>query len=98
MKLYGTSDLVTNYRGHQFKRLHKEVKIAINTLKIVNNHPHNFHPHHLLQHGDRIFPFFDFENVKFVKNRIKKTAKTRMGNIEAKVKEFVSSKRKSLDE
>ena len=35
--------------------------------------------------------------MKFVKDRIKVIAKTKMDNIEAKIKEAVSAKRKSLD-
>ena len=81
MNSYGTSDIVTNYWGHQLKRLHEEGNIVINTLKMAKNHLRYVNRHHLLRHGDRIFPYFDFDNVKFVKDRIKRIAKTKMDNI-----------------
>ena len=64
---------------------------------MADNHIFYVPCHHILRHGDRNFPYSDFENMRFVKDRIKVIAKTKMDNIEAKIKEAVSAKRKSLD-
>ena len=93
----GKSDLLKNHWGDHFKRLHEEGKISINTFNISNNHLHILHHHHLHRHGDKIFPYFDIENMKFVKDRIKGIAKTKMNKIEAKTKEVMAAERKILD-
>ena len=60
------------------------------------NHLRILHRHHLHWHGDKIFPYFDFENMKFVKDRIKGITKTMMDKIKAKTKEAMAAKIKSL--
>ena len=97
MNSYGTSGVLTIHWGNHFKRIHEEGKIANNTLKMADNHLLYIHSHYLLWHGDRIFPYFDFDNMNFVKDRIEGIAKTKMYKVEAKMKEFMSAKRNSLD-
>ena len=43
------------------------------------------------------FPYFDYDNMKFVKNRMKGIAKTYMEKIEAKIKEVMAAGRTSLN-
>ena len=63
---------------------------------MADNHLRNFHRHHLHRHGDKIFLYFDSENMQFVKDRIKGIAKTEMYKIESKIKEDMDAKRMSL--
>ena len=62
-----------------------------------DNHICIIHPHHIHRHGGKLFPCFDFENMNFVKNRIKGIAKTKMNKIEAKTKEVMAAERNILD-
>ena len=60
------------------------------------NHLCILHPHHLHRNDEKFFPFSDFENMKFVKDRIKGITKTMMDKIKAKTKEAMAAKIKSL--
>ena len=62
---------------------------------MADNHICYVNSHHLLCHGDRNFPYFDFENVKFFKDRIKSIAKAKMYNIEVKMKKIIATRRES---
>ena len=64
---------------------------------MANNHLCYLHRHHILRHRSRIFLYFDFENMKFLKDSIKGVAKKKMDNIEVKMKEVMESNRKSLE-
>ena len=93
----GKYDLLTNHWGHYFNRIREEGKIEINTLNMADNYLCYLHCHHLLRHGDRIFPYFYFENMKFVKDRIRGISRTNMDKFESKIKEVVAEKSKSLE-
>ena len=93
----GKYDLLTNHWGYNFKRLHEEVKIEINTFKMDENHLLILHHHHLYRHGHTIFPCFGFENMNFIKDRIKGIAITNTEKIESNMKEVIAAKRESLD-
>ena len=97
MKQDGSSDTQTFHWGNHFKRLHREVDIENNTLKMTNNNLRLLHRHHLLQHGSRNFPYFDFDNTNFVKDRIKGIPKKKMDKIEVKIKEVMKARRNFLD-
>ena len=90
----GSSDMQTINLLHHFKRRHDKGKIANNTLKMADNNLRLLKRHHILWHGSRIFPYFDFGNMNFVKDRIKGIAKTKMDKIEVKIKEFMEAGRK----
>ena len=62
----------------------------MNTLKMSNNYPRILSHHHL-------HPYFDFESMKFVKDRIKGIVKTKMYKIESKMKEVMDARRNILD-
>ena len=62
-----------------------------------NNNLRYLHCHHLFWHCDRILPYFEFDNMEFVKDSIKGITKTKMENIEAKIKEVTEAKRNILD-
>ena len=62
----------------------------MNTLKMSNNHLRILPHHHL-------HPYFDFESMKFVKDRIKGIVKTKMYKIESKMKEVMDARRNILD-
>ena len=83
------------YWVNHFKRLHDEGKIANNTLKMADNNLCILHHNHLLRHIIRIYPYFDFGDMNFVKYRIKVIAKTKMNNTEVKMKQVMSAGRKS---
>ena len=64
---------------------------------MANNHLCLSHRHYILRHVSRIFPYFEFENMKIVKYRIKGIAKKNMDKTEVKIKEAMAARRKSLD-
>ena len=51
----GKYDLLRNHWGHHSKSIHEEGRIAINTLKMADNHLRILHHHYLHRHGDKIF-------------------------------------------
>ena len=59
----------------------KKLILKINTLNMADNSLCYFHRYRLLRHGHSIFPCFDFDNMKSVKDRIKVISKTKMDNI-----------------
>ena len=93
----GSCDVQNIHWGHQFKRLHEEDKIANNTLNMEDNHLCYLLWNNLLRDGSRIFPYFDFDNMNFVKYRIKGIARKKMENIEVKIKEVMAENRNGLD-
>ena len=53
--------------------------------------------HHLHWNGSRILPYFYFNNMKFVAERIKIIAKSSMDNIKVNMKKVKAAKKKSLE-
>ena len=65
---------------------------------MAGNHFCLFHCHHLHQHGSRVFPFFDFDNTKFVANRIKVLTRYAMNKIKVKMKKVKVARNKKFEE
>ena len=57
-----------------------------------NNHIRLLHCHHLHWHGIGIFPYFDFDNMKSVADRIKGLQNSLMNKIEVKMKNVKAAK------
>ena len=72
VKSFGSSDMQLIHFEHHSKGLYDEENIDTNILNMTNNRVCLLHLHHLLLHGISIFPYFDFKNMKFVSDRIKR--------------------------
>ena len=90
----GSSDMHTIHWGHHFKRLNDKGNITNNTLKTAYNNLCVLYHHHLLRYGSRIFPYFDFSSMKFVKDGMKEIAKINIDKIGVKVKEGMEAREK----
>ena len=69
----------------------------MNTLKIADNQFCFLHRHNLHQHVDKTFPYFEFEDMRFGKDRIKGISETKMDKIESKTKEVMAARKNILD-
>ena len=89
-----SSNMTLIHWGYQFKRLYDDNNINTNTLKMADNYLHLFHFNHRHCHGSRVFPYFDFDNMKFVADSIKRLAKLLMKKIKVKLREFKATRKK----
>ena len=85
MNSYGSSSVKNIYWGHHFKRLHEEGNIANNTLKIANKSSPLPSSSSYSSAWKYNFPYFDFDNMKFAKYRIKGVRRTKTDKIEVKM-------------
>ena len=68
-------------------------------MNTTDNHFLLLYYHHIHQHGSRIFPYFNFDNMKFVayrikgiENSLKKNIKVKARKAKAAIKKFGGSK------
>ena len=84
------------YWGRHFKFQYNYDKIDMNTPKMADNHLCILHFHHINWNRSRFFPYFDFDNMKFVAEKIRGLSKYSMKKIEAKMSNVKVSIMKSL--